>query len=1214
MTEIKAKVKNYILNIRDLYRNEVKEEYHKYFDILSALYLQRKLENKRTFSNAIDALRRGNKTKAKEVIKKYKNKASVAGKIKENKTKKPQEQEFHVSAILHRVIQYKKKDQTLHHKIYKPSEARNIVDKRNDVYFSLPIKAANIEEARRIFEQEARDDYSNDYYSHVSFIDEITFTNDLNVSSLGHTETHDMFLMAASPTQYDFLQEEVQFLQDKNECVIDNFLGVYGPLIKKLNRETLLRDITNFYHGSSSALDEGVEVNNKYTWAIEDGVTPLCIESLCKKYHISHYAYDICNKNFLKYVSKTSRNYPALVYYAVDNHMYLIKDQDLVKSLVEKAKLRDINNITLSENFHEKKSPFVDASIYENIEPKDITGLIASTNIIIYSRLGFNAINDILIECIKLYGVPSQVKSSKTRIQQFSYTINKLKYILMNDPNDVNLIDWKRIQELCIKHEIQFSNQTFTKFIDQVKDKFETPIRHIFTEDEKLNILKLHNNECNECAVKLGGKIAYYIDHIRPLSNGGTNELDNIQPLCKSCHKDKTLSEQSDGGFTKIDDAVSMYDKNLSLIMNDVKAYAFVETLRKPKNEPDQLFTLDIRLCRTNILREGEYAYPVFTVMDKIEVYKNHTGAGIYFIKTKNYFPMRGDGWYYYNMVDYALKNNIIQPEDIQYVVKSSLSIPANYYNKWIEHAEKVLDKSDFKLAINSMIGSFNFNHQKHENWSSVCITKTSPEAMKQFIKNTAHFIDVLTIDDKDYFHVFKKHDSQKLETKSNIYNQIVQQENIELHKLSQIIKSKDGRVLDLMTDAITCTFPDDILPFELKDDEISIIGYNYLSGIPKYKLEEAHRVKVQRMKRYNLKPSDPKFPKQKYDIFDDVKDNDFTPLVKEMLDIDESFIVQGCPGVGKSHFTRLLQNELKARDKKFVSLAPTNKAALIINGTTLNKFKIKVKTTKKMDSLNLDYIIVDEISMMKEEYYALLRTIKKCKPDLKFILVGDYNQLDPVKDRESYDYSTSNILYELSDGNKLLLTKCRRADDELFKMLQFDNIPNIKYDDFTHNPCKYNVCYTNETRMNINQALMEKYQNKNSIKVEKIKADPNSQNVILTEGMPLIGSKNNAKFQVINNEQYTLYKINGDTLQIREKSAQEEAKKTKKAYAGKEILVFPKMFQRLFYPAYCITTHKMQGETIKTPYSIHEFDKMDEKLKYVALTRATTKSHINLI
>jgi hypothetical protein len=1210
MSEIKTKVKSYILNIRDLYRNEVKEKYHKYFDILSGLYLTRKLENKKTFWNAIDALRDGDKTKAKATINKYKNASSVAGKIKENESK---EYEFHISAILHRSIQYKKKDQSLYPKIYKPSEARNVVDKKNEVRFSLPIKAKNLDEARRIFDREARQDYATDYYSHVSFIDSITYTNETNISGLGHTQTHDMFLMAASPTQYDFLQEEVKFLQDKNECVIDNFLGVYGPLIKKLNRESLLRDISNFYNGPSSALDEGLEVN-KSEWSIEDGVTPLCIEYLCKKYHISHYAYDICNKNFLKYVSKT-RNYPALAYYAVDNHMYLIKDKDLVKSLVEKAKVKDLNNINLNETLYEKKSPFVDASIYENIDPKDITGLIASTNIIIYSRLEFNAINDILIECIKLYGVPSQIKSNRTQIQQFSYTINEIKYILMNDPNDVNLINWKRIQELCIKHEIEFCNQTFTKFIDQVKNKFETPIRHIFTEDEKLNILKLHNNECNECATKIGGKIAYDIDHIRPLSNGGTNELDNIQPLCKSCHKNKTLSEQSDGGFNKIDDAVSMYDKSISQIMNDVKAYAFVETLRKPKNESDKLFTLDIKLCRTNILREGEYAYPVFTVMDKLEVYKNHTGAGVYFVKTKNYFPMRGDGWYYFNMIDYALKNNIIQPEDIQYVIKSSLSIPANYYNKWIEHAEKVLDKPDFKLAINSMIGSFNFNHQKHDNWSSVCITKTSPEAMQQFIKNTAHFIDVLTIDDKNYYHVFKKHQSQRLETKANIYNQIVQQENIELHKLSQIIQSKDGRVLDLMTDAITCTFPDDILPFEVKDDEISIVGYDYLDGIPKYKLEEAHRIKVQRMKRCNLKPSDPRFIKQKYDIFDDVKDNDFIPLVKEMLDLDESFIVHGCPGVGKSHFTRLLQEELKARDKQFVSLAPTNKAALIINGTTLNKFKIKVKTTKKMDSLNLDYIIVDEISMMREEYYALLRTIKKCKPDLKFILVGDYNQLDPVKDRIEYDYKNSNILYELSDGNKLILTKCRRADDELFNMLQFDNIPNIKYDDFTHNPCKYNVCYTNETRMNVNEALMQKFKNKNSIKIDKIKADPNSQNVILTEGMPLIGSKNNAKFQVINNERYTLFQtLYGGIIHIREKSAQEEAKKTKKAYSGKEIYVSPQMFQRLFYPAYCITTHKMQGETIKTPYSIHEFEMMDQKLKYVALTRATTKTHINLI
>jgi DNA replication protein DnaC len=474
---------------------------------------------------------------------------------------------------------------------------------------------------------------------------------------------------------------------------------------------------------------------------------------------------------------------------------------------------------------------------------------------------------------------------------------------------------------------------------------------------------------------------------------------------------------------------------------------------------------------------------------------------------------MRGNGWYYNNMIDYALENNIITKNDIKKVIKSSLSIPSTYYNKWIDHVFENMEQA--KLAINSMIGSFNYNADKHENWSSMLITQSSTDAMQKFIEHNGHFIDVMTIDDKNYFHVFKKYDSHNLESKANIYHQIVQQENIELHKLSKIIEAKGGRVLDLMTDAITCTFPNNELPFDIEDDGISITGHKYKDGKSKYKLEEGHRVKIQRMKKHKLNTQKPRVQRLKYKIFNDVKDNDFTPLVKQMLDLDKSFIVHGCPGVGKSHFTRLLQDELTKRDKKFVSLAPTNKASLIIRGRTLNKFRIKLKTTKRMNSLSLDYIIVDEISMMKEEYYSFLKTIKTYKPSIKFILVGDYNQLDPVNDRIECDYGSSKILHELSDGNKLILTKCRRADDELFNMLQFDNIPNIKRDDFTHNPCKINICYTNETRMKINDTLMEKYKTNSSITLKKISGDANSQKVILTKGMPIIGTKNNKKFQI---------------------------------------------------------------------------------------------------
>ena len=41
------------------------------------------------------------------------------------------------------------------------------------------------------------------------------------------------------------------------------------------------------------------------------------------------------------------------------------------------------------------------------------------------------------------------------------------------------------------------------------------------------------------------------------------------------------------------------------------------------------------------------------------------------------------------------------------------------------------------------------------------------------------------------------------------IYDQIVQIENIELHKLYKIIQSKDGQILDLCTAKIICNFLD---------------------------------------------------------------------------------------------------------------------------------------------------------------------------------------------------------------------------------------------------------------------------------------------------------------------------------------------------------------------------------------------------------------------
>jgi hypothetical protein len=41
---------------------------------------------------------------------------------------------------------------------------------------------------------------------------------------------------------------------------------------------------------------------------------------------------------------------------------------------------------------------------------------------------------------------------------------------------------------------------------------------------------------CNYC-----GEVATQVDHIIELAIGGTNTLDNLQPLCKPCHTAKTV-------------------------------------------------------------------------------------------------------------------------------------------------------------------------------------------------------------------------------------------------------------------------------------------------------------------------------------------------------------------------------------------------------------------------------------------------------------------------------------------------------------------------------------------------------------------------------------------------------------------------------------------------------------------------------------------------
>ena len=119
------------------------------------------------------------------------------------------------------------------------------------------------------------------------------------------------------------------------------------------------------------------------------------------------------------------------------------------------------------------------------------------------------------------------------------------------------------------------------------------------------------------------------------------------------------------------------------------------------------------------------------------------------------------------------------------------------------------------------------------------------------------------------------------------------------------------------------------------------------------------------------------------------------------------------------------------------------------------------------MKESKYDYIFVDEISMCHELFYKFFITLKRVRPELKFIIAGDFLQLLPVNDRVDCDYKTSPALFELCDGIRLQLAKCRRADDTLFNKCNPDTIKYLKISDFNkaNDNLLYNtnLCFTNE-------------------------------------------------------------------------------------------------------------------------------------------------------
>jgi hypothetical protein len=132
---------------------------------------------------------------------------------------------------------------------------------------------------------------------------------------------------------------------------------------------------------------------------------------------------------------------------------------------------------------------------------------------------------------------------------------------------------------------------------------------------------------------------------------------------------------------------------------------------------------------------------------------------------------------------------------------------------------------------------------------------------------------------------------------------------------------------------------------------------------------------------------------------------------------------------------------------------------------------------------------------------------------------------------------------------------------------------------------------------------MKELYKRKcrHGLKLDGLTYDDRSQAVILNSGVPIISKVNNEDIGIFNNQRFKIRKYDKLYIYIIDQF-------------NKEMKINIQDFQKYFLVAYATTTHSAQGLTINEPYTIHEWDRMDQRLKYVSLSRSTEHSYIHIM
>ncbi len=1000
------------------------------------------------------------------------------------------------------------------------------------------------------------------------------------------------FLLNASTPIYLDITEKEEWNTGENKCVYDFIIWRYGDIngCKKICKFEKLWELFNCegftpllseeeYYDKSEWEDFNTEYYDSETGELEEeendsyedyvkryyGVSINGLKRFCAFLRIPMYALNQDNKMIEYFYPKDRRedyNIPPLCYKVVNSHLYPITEEAEVKSIAHKHSA--ITDCIKQEEKEKEEKEVNIIEIYNQDPYEHIVNEMKKRNI--------QVVND-------------NVKMNGTNI--LSYQIQNDKYIFINDTDDnygkrymkANGLNYQgeHITTICSNYikekviDISTPNHIVNDLLFREGVKHRT---HLGIEDNSYentffaNYGKYHTR--TEKQIVEREQITQ-----EPVSNKPLTNMELFLQYRRQKQQKKIIIREEKEVEVEVNwDEYSCYDIN--------KCYS------KCITDPYENFII----YDYNAIPQKYY------IQDELPL-------GLFFVNTNDTTLFHKSNIYSTSIVRYGLNEGIIEHNDIEWVIPASRDLRIDYFKDLFDTYKK---DSNGDIKLNKIMNNLTTGLLGKSFWrrSEINISNSLEEAFaylqekqdrKCFVRNC-----------EDIYIYGNKKQKELQEHNIPIYIQILDDSNIRLYEMN---KKSCGQLIYRKTDCIVVRNGKEL---ELGNEW----GQYSIEDFPLYMINnnDAERNVNGECEYLNT-------DKYGYNHISEITDSSDWKKIANIIESGNGLMINGDAGTGKSYVIKNVCKYFTEKKMGVAKLCFTNKGAINIGGQTIHKFlglddKGRV-SQKKIDTIKQFFklIIIDEVSMVSSFLWKRLYELKKM--GLKFLLVGDWKQIPPVEpNMKNYDYMEHPAVLNMSDSKLVVLEKIHRYDMKLKKASM--NVMKLKTNHYGNKICKKNICYMNKTRKYVNKLVNDIISKDNShtiIPVNKIKQgkklidDPYSQEIKLHKGVPLIARLNEKKYDIVNNEEFV---FNGFKTIKKVKCVElQSIRPNESGEPEKHIVSIPvAKLQEHFAMGYCITTHKAQGSTIDGNLTIWDWENMDKRLRYTAITRATNNKNIH--